>query len=95
MKEIIIRRVHENYGMMNYKVVIENGQTILIGNGETKKVLLDKIPVKVYAKQGWLKSIDVTIDNSTTELILKNEKMKNWICIKRTVRNGKRLLKIM
>lgn len=65
--------------MVNYKVVIENGPSFLIGNGETKKVLLDNIPVKVYTKQGWFKSKDVTIDHSTTELILKNEKIKNRI----------------
>lgn len=40
---------------------------------------MDNIPVKVYAKQGWLKSKDITIDDSTTELILKHEKTKNLI----------------
>jgi len=79
MKEIIIRRVHEDFGMINYKIVIENGQSILIRNGDTKKVQLENIPVKVFAKQGWLKSKDVTIDNSTTELTLKYEKIKSWI----------------
>ena len=79
MKEIVIRRCHENIAMANYKVVVENGSTILIGNGENKKIQLDNIPVKVYAKQGWLRSKYVTIDNSTTELILKYEKTKGWI----------------
>jgi len=79
MKEIVFRRVRENYGMMNYKIVVENGQIILIQNGETKIVILDKIPVKIYAKQGWLKSKDVTIDDSTTELTLKFEKIKSRI----------------
>lgn len=79
MKEVIIRRVHQNVGMINYKIVIENGQTILIRNGETKKVQLNSIPVKIYAKQGWLKSKDVTIDSSTTELTLKYEKIKSRI----------------
>tara|TARA_R110000868_G_scaffold293022_1_gene553537 strand:- start:70 stop:489 length:420 start_codon:yes stop_codon:yes gene_type:complete len=76
MKELIIRRVHQNYGMLNYKIAIENGETILIRNGETKNVILDNIPVKVYAKQTWLKSKSVTVDDSTTELILKNDVIK-------------------
>lgn len=79
MKEIIIRRAHENYAMMNYKFIIDNGQTIRIGNGETKKIQLDNVPVIVHAKQGWLKSKDVTIDHSTTELILKSAKIKSGI----------------
>lgn len=79
MKEIIIKRVHESFGMINYKIVIENGQTILIRNGETKKVHLNELPVKAYVKQGWIKSKNVTIDHSTTELILKYEKIKSRI----------------
>ena len=79
MKEIIIRRIHQNNGMLNYKIVFENGQTILIRNGETKHVPLENIPVKVHAKQGWIKSKDVTIDNSTTELILMNAKIMSRI----------------
>ena len=81
MKEILIRHVRQNLGMLNYKLVIEKGETILIRNGETKKVLLDNIPVKIYAKQTWLKSKKVTIDNSTTELILKNDMKKGMIAL--------------
>lgn len=77
MREIIIRRNNENFSKMNYKVVFGNGQTILIGNGATKKVQLDNIPVRAYVKQGWLRSKVVTIDSSTKELVLKNERTKN------------------
>jgi len=79
MKEILIRRDKENANeLVNYKVIIDNRETILIGNGETKKVLLDIVPVNVYAKLNWLKSKEVTVDSNTLELILKREKMKNW-----------------
>jgi len=79
MKEILIRRDKENTNeVVNYKVIIDNRETILIGNGETKKVLLDIVPVNVYAKLNWLKSKEVTVDSNTLELILKREKMKNW-----------------
>lgn len=79
MKEIVIRRAHEKFGMINYKVVVEHGQTILIGNGETKRVSLEQVPVMLHAKQGWLKSKKVTIDSTTTELTLKYEKIKSRI----------------
>ena len=79
MKEILIRRDKENANeLVNYKVIIDNRETILIGNGETKKVLLDIVPVNVYAKLNWLKSKEVTVDSNTLELIVKREKMKNW-----------------
>jgi len=79
MKEILIRRDKENTnGLVNYKVIIDNRETILIGNGETKKVLLDKIPVNVYAKLNWIKSKEVTVDVNTVEIIVKGEKLKNW-----------------
>ncbi len=81
MKEIIISRVQQNYGMLNYKLVIENGKTILIRNGETKKIFLDNVPTKIYAKQTWFKSKKVTIDNSTSELILKNDRKKGRIAL--------------
>ena len=79
MKEILIRRDKENTNaLVNYKVIIDNRETILIGNGETKKVLLDKIPVNIYAKLNWLKSKEVTVDSNTAEIIVKGEKLKNW-----------------
>ena len=80
MKEIIVRRDQENINrLVNYKLIVDDGQTILIGNGETKRVFVDKIPVKVYAKLNWLKSRQVTVDSTTTELILKGEKIKSWL----------------
>lgn len=79
MREIIIKRNNESLNLLDYKVIFENGQSIVIRNGETKKVTLDKFPIKAYARQGWLKSKDVTIDSSTTELTLKGEKTKNLI----------------
>ncbi|MEQ8237907.1 MAG: hypothetical protein RIA69_01775 [Cyclobacteriaceae bacterium] len=79
MREIIFSRKWGDFGMANYKVVIESEPTFQIGNGETKKVQLNNIPVKVYAKQGWVRSRAITIDNSTTEITLKNEKIKNRI----------------
>jgi hypothetical protein len=57
MKEIIIKRDQEKInGLIDYKVIIEDGQTLIIGNGETRKILLDKTPTKVYAKMRWFKS---------------------------------------
>jgi|JI9StandDraft_1071089.scaffolds.fasta_scaffold553660_1 hypothetical protein len=80
MKEIIIKRDQEKInGLVNYRVIIEDGQTILIGNGETKKVFIDKIPTKAYAKLNWLRSREVTIDSKTTEINLKGEKIKSWL----------------
>ncbi len=81
MHEIVFRRVHQNNGMLNYKIVFENGHTILIRNGETKKVLLDNLPVNIYAKQTWLKSKNVTIDYSTTELVFKNNMIKGMVAL--------------
>jgi Pyruvate/2-oxoacid:ferredoxin oxidoreductase gamma subunit len=79
MKEITIRREKEKINrLVSYKVVVEDGPTILIGNGETKKVYVDKVPTKVYAKLNWLKSKEVTIDATTSELIIKGERIKNW-----------------
>ena len=79
MKEILIRRDKENINsLVSYKVIIDNRETILIGNGETKNVLLDKIPVEVYVKLNWLKSKVVTVDSNTVELIVKGVKVKNW-----------------
>jgi hypothetical protein len=82
MKEIVFRREdgYINTGV-NYKVVIENGETIPVGNGESKKVQLDNLPTKVYAKQSWFRSKEITIDNSTSEVILKNEKFKSWMAV--------------
>lgn len=82
MKEIVIRRedAYINTGV-NFKVVIENGETISIGNGETKKVQLDNLPAKVYVKQGWFRSKELTVDNSTSELTLKNENFKSWMAV--------------
>ena len=40
---------------------------------------MDNLPIKVYAKSGWFRSKEITIDNSTSEVIIKNEKYKNWI----------------
>jgi len=79
MKEITIRREQEKINrLVSYKVVVEDGPTILIGNGETKKVYVDKVPTKVYAKLNWLKSKQVTIDATTSELIIKGERIKSW-----------------
>lgn len=85
MKEILFRRIYQNYGMLNYKIVFEDGKTMLIRNGETKKVLLDNLPVNIYARQTWLKSKNMTIDHSTTELILKNNMKLGRIALWSTV----------
>jgi hypothetical protein len=80
MKEIIIKRDQEKInGLIDYKVIIEDGQTLIIGNGETRKILLDKTPTKVYAKMRWFKSREVTIDSKTTEINLKGERLKSWL----------------
>jgi len=79
MKKISISRANQSFSLANIKLFLGNGKTIAIRNGETKYVELDKLPVKVFAKQGWVKSKMVTIDDSTTGLILKNEKIKNII----------------
>jgi hypothetical protein len=80
MKEIIIKRDQENINKRAiYKVVISDGETVLIKNGETKKVRVDLIPTKVRAKMNWLKSRKVTIDSATSEITLKGEKIKNWV----------------
>ena len=77
MKEILIKRVYQNFGMMNHKVVFENGTQLLLENGETIRVELDQLPLKAYVKQGWLRSRDFIIDDSTTRLIVRNDKIKN------------------
>jgi len=70
MKEIFIKRIYQNFGMMNHKVVFENGMQHLLGNGDTIRVKLDQVPIKAYVKQGWLRSRDFMIDDSTTQLII-------------------------
>ncbi|MFN5169274.1 MAG: hypothetical protein ACK5DD_06590 [Cyclobacteriaceae bacterium] len=78
MKKIIIRRDQEQINLsVDYKVVFDDGPTISIGNGETKKIFLENIPVTAYAKLNWLRSKQVTIDATTTELVLKGEKTKS------------------
>ncbi len=67
--------------MLKYKLIVENGQTIIIRNGETKKELIENLPVRIYAKQTWLKSKSVMIDDSTSELILKNNMKKGRIAL--------------
>ncbi len=79
MKEILIKRVYQNFGMMNHKVVLGNGTQHLLGNGETIRVKPDQLPIKAYVKQGWLRSRDFIIDDSTTKLIVKNDVSKNLI----------------
>ncbi|MEQ9218547.1 MAG: hypothetical protein RLO17_10915 [Cyclobacteriaceae bacterium] len=79
MKEISIKRIYQNFGMMNHKVVLENGTQLLLGNGETKRIKLENLPVKAYVKQGWTRSRDIVIDETTTGLIVKNERNKNLI----------------
>ena len=79
MKEILIKRIYQNFGMMNHKVVFENGTQLLLENGETIRVELDQLPLKAYVKQGWLRSRDFIIDDSTTKLIVKNDVIKNLI----------------
>lgn len=83
MKQIIIKRDQEKVNkLVDYKVVIGDTLTISIGNGETKKVFIDKTPIKAYAKLTWIKSKAVTINANTTELHLTAEKVKNWFAVK-------------
>lgn len=83
MKDITIRREQEKINrLVSYQFIVEDGPTILIRNGEIKKVYLDKVPTKVYAKLNWLKSKEVTIDATTSELIIKGEKIKSWFAPK-------------
>ncbi len=77
MKEIVIKRHRENFNMMDFKVIIENGPTIPIGNGEIKKVILQSIPARMYVSQGWLKSKTITIDNHATEIVIRSDKLKS------------------
>lgn len=80
MKEIVIERPQEKiFGMSDYRVIIEGAPTLLIGNGETRKVLVDGLPAKVYANVNWLRSREVTIDSKTTHIRLKAEKVKGWL----------------
>ncbi len=79
MKEILIKRIYQSFGMINHKVVFENGTQLLLENGETIRVKLDQLPIKAYVKQGLLRSRDFTIDDSTNKLIVKNDVSKNLI----------------
>jgi DNA-directed RNA polymerase subunit H (RpoH/RPB5) len=79
MKEILIRRDQETFNKsVSYKVIFEDGQVISLDNGETRKAIIHKVPCTVYAKLNWLRSKTIVIDETTTELILKAEKIKNW-----------------
>ncbi len=77
MKIITVSRKRQKFNFVNFKVVFENDSTFLIRNGETKKVKLGSTPVKVYARQGWLKSRKVIVDNSTSELIFQSNRSRN------------------
>ncbi|MBN8653805.1 MAG: hypothetical protein J0L67_20415 [Cytophagales bacterium] len=79
MKEILIRRDQETFNKsVSYKVVFEDGQIVSLENGETKKVIIHKVPGTVYAQLNWHRSKTIVIDETTTELILKADKIKNW-----------------
>jgi len=79
MKEILIRRDQETFNKaVSYKVVFEDGQIVSLENGETKKVIIHKVPDTVYAQLNWHRSKTIVIDETTTELILKAVKIKNW-----------------
>lgn len=79
MKEILIRRDQENFNKsVSYQVVFDDGQKFSLENGETKRALVRTTPTSVYAKLNWHRSKKITIDGSTSELILKAEKFKSW-----------------
>lgn len=83
MKEILIKRDQETLNnFLAHKLVFEDGQTITIKNGEVKKILINKIPAKVFAKLSWLKSNEVIIDFKTDELLIKTEKIKNSFALR-------------
>jgi hypothetical protein len=80
MKEILIKREQENFNKsVSYQVVFADGQEFSLENGEMKKVLVSMAPQYIYAKLNWHRSRKITIDESTSELILKAEKFKNWL----------------
>ncbi len=79
MKEILIRRDQETFNKsVSYKVIFEGGQVASLENGETRKVIIHKIPGSVYAQLNWHRSKTVVIDETTSELTLKADKIKNW-----------------
>ena len=79
MKKILIRRAKENFNKsISYQVVFDDGQKLFLENGETKTALVNITPQMVYARLNWYRSRKITIDESTSELILKAEKIKSW-----------------
>lgn len=77
MNEIVIKRNRENFNRIDFKVIVENGPAIPIGNGEVKRIMLPDLPAKMYVRQGWLKSKVVTLDGQTSEIVIRSEKFKS------------------
>lgn len=79
MKEIVIRRNRENFNMMRFQVVIDNKPFVTIDNGETKRVEIETLPVKLFVKQGWMRSREIEIDDTTSEIGIRSAKVKSRI----------------
>jgi len=77
MRVLTVRRELEKINRKsNYKVVISGGQSVDLAIGESKELLVSTTPVKAYVKLDSMKSKDIIIDSSTTELVLKGSKSK-------------------
>jgi len=82
MKTITLNRKYQNYGILKFVLVFDDGQIIPIRNGETKIIKFDKLPRSVQAEQGLMQLKTVAIDDSSTQINLKmNKPLMYWLIV--------------